>query len=91
MIMRIITAIIMHTFFWEGVANLSWQYFTYYTGWAMTLSMIAFTLSSIGHIRESWNARRKNSNLTGLDSSLGDDSTFLAFTPGAMNPYSPTG
>lgn len=82
--------IVVNAFFWGGIALMPECYLTYFTSWAMGLSVLSFTLSVAAHIKESCKYRRKHSNISGLDSSIGDDSTFLAFNPGAMNPYSPS-
>ncbi len=82
---RIFVALVMHCVFWTGIAFYQLQYLEYFCTWTILLSMIVFTLMSILHIRELKQMRKRNLNTSGVDSSI--TSTFILFTPGAMDPY----
>lgn len=63
---------------------MGYEYFAFFTAWAMLLSVVAYTLLAIAHLRERCSHTRKNSKFSGVDSSIGDDdSTYMAaFSPG---------
>jgi hypothetical protein len=84
---------VFHAFFWAGIAFMKLDYLKYYTCWAMCLSSIAYTLLVLAHFKEFCFVKRRNDNASGVESSIGDDSSSIilagGFTPGAMNPYDP--
>lgn len=82
--------IVSHAYFWTGVALLKEEYLKYLTGWTMFISTLTFTLLAVAHFREERRKNKKKSlEYSGLDS-MDDSSTFIGFTPGALNLYSPT-
>jgi hypothetical protein len=74
---RIISALLMHGFFWSGIALMKVNYLKFFTSWAIFLSMMTFTLAMIAHIRELSQQRRlEGKDSAGIDTS-DYDSTFL--------------
>lgn len=55
--------------------------------------MLAFTCSTIAHLKESYDSRYRSSNALGVDTTEDeeDNTTMNELIPGAMNPYSPSG
>lgn len=90
---RVLALVVFHAFFWAGIAFMESDYLKYYTSWAMCLGAVSYTLLIIAHLKEFCFVKRKNDNASGVESSLGDDSSTIilagGFTPKGMNPYDP--
>jgi hypothetical protein len=72
--MRVIFFAISQVLFWIGIATDPEKFFAYITSWALTLTMITFTLLVLSHIFEFY------------DRNKSEDGQLVAY----FNPYSPS-